>query len=105
MITIEELTEALDSMWIDDWEYIFNPDQYWYSDVMEYHRSILWYFNLSFNIAELKESDDDSTTIIYTWSSENNIVVFWIWLPKFTSMEEYVDWLNRNEEQALHINK
>lgn len=104
MITIEQLNEALDSMWMDN-EFILNPDQYWYSDVMEYNRSILWYFNLSFNIAELKESDDDTTTIIYTWSNENNIVVFWIWLPKFTYIEEYLDWLNRNEEQSLLVNK
>ena len=104
MITRKQLIDALDSMWMDN-DCILNKDIYWYGDLLESHRSILWYFNLSFNIAELKESDDDTTTIIYTWSNEFNIVVFWIWLPKFISIEEYLDWLNRNEEQALLVNK
>ena len=104
MITIEKLNEALYSMWIDS-DLIYNPEDYRYSDVLEDHRCILWFFNLSFNIAELEESHSSTITLVYTWSNENNIVVFWIWLPEFKTLQDYLDWLNSNEEQALLVNK
>lgn len=64
MITIEQLNEAMETICFDN-ELILIPDEYRYSDLLDSHRYILKYFDLSFNIGELKESNDDSTTIIY----------------------------------------
>lgn len=104
MINLETLNEALEKCWLDT-EFILDWNHEWYSDILESHRCILNYFELSFNISELIESEDESSTIVYRWDKNNNIIVFQEWISEFKSLQEYIDWLNRMQEEALHINK
>ncbi len=105
MITIEQLNKALEETSCWDTDFILNPLILDYSDRLEEHRYLIDNLQLSFWIWELFESSDSSTTLIYTWDNNNNIIIFQQWLDDFESLEDYCGWLNRMEEQALHINK
>ena len=105
MITIEQLNNVIEKEFDWDDSFIKNHSYMYYSDILESHRHIINKLKLSFWIAELFESYDSSTTLIYTWVYNNNIIVLQEWLPEFNSLEEYLKWLNEMEEQALVYNK
>lgn len=111
MITIAQVKNAFEKVYdcydtVDkSSNFIHSHDELYYSDILEYNRNIISELWLSFWIWELFESSDSSTTLVYTWNNNNNIIVFQEWLKEFNTLEEYCDWLNRMEEQALHINK
>lgn len=105
MITIEKLHKAIEEIWTDT-NFILNKDILDYTDLLEEHRTIISELWLSFWIAELMVAEWESETIVYTSSNNDKTInILNQWLPDCESLEEYVDWLNRMEEQALIINK
>ena len=104
MVTVEQINKAIEEVWIDT-DFILKPDLFERWDLLDYNRNIISELWLSFWIWELFESSDSSTTLVYTWDNNNNIIVFQQWLYEFESLEDYCDWLNRMEEQALIYNK
>lgn len=110
MITIEQVIKIIEeeSMWL---EFLIDPNYLDYTDLLDFHRTILDNLWLSFWIWELIESNDSSITLIYTWNWENNMKILSEWLPNFKdeteslTLDNYVKWLNEIEDKSLQYNK
>ena len=106
MITIEQLNKAIEEVSGWDTNFILNQDILDYTDLLQEHRNIINELWLSFWIAELFLSEYNSETIIYTRSNNDKTIhIIDEWLHECNSLEDYCDWLNRMEEQALIYNK
>ena len=112
MITIEQVKNAFEKVYdcydtVDkSSNFIHSHDELYYSDILEYHRNIIYELWLSFWIWELHNSESETETIIYIKTNNDKVIhVLDEWLEEFNTLEEYCEWLSKMEKQALNINK
>ena len=113
MITIEQLKEAFEKVYDNyddvskDENFIHSHSDFYYSDILEYHRHMINKLKLSFWLWELYISEDESETIVYIKTNNDKVIhVLDEWLQEFETLKWYVEWLNEMEEKAnLILNK
>lgn len=110
MITIEQVKKAFEEVYdnydeVDyDENFIHSHNDYYYSDLLEYHRHMINELWLSFWIWENFINEDESETLVYIKTNNDKLIhVLDEWIKKFKTLEDYVNWLNDIENKAQSI--
>lgn len=113
MITIEQVKKVFEKVYdnyneIDNSSnFIHSHSDFYYSDILDYHRNMIQELWLSFWLWELSVTEDKSETIVYIKTDNDKLIhVLDDSLQEFKTLKWYVKWLNETENKAnLILNK